>query len=61
MRGHWEESFIGLEIKDLDNAVEVGHLIRIARSDHELIARAQRGGVKDSGGITWRIATKVEE
>jgi Ni,Fe-hydrogenase I large subunit len=28
MRGHWEESFIGLEIKDLDNPVEVGHLIR---------------------------------
>ena len=27
-RGHWEESFIGLEIKDLDNPVEVGHLIR---------------------------------
>ena len=28
MRGHWEEAFIGLEIKDLDNPVEVGHLIR---------------------------------
>ena len=27
-RGHWEESFVGLEIKDLDNPVEVGHLIR---------------------------------
>ena len=27
-RGHWEESFIGLEIRDLDNPVEVGHLIR---------------------------------
>jgi Ni,Fe-hydrogenase I large subunit len=26
--GSLEESFIGLEIKDLDNFVEVGHLIR---------------------------------
>jgi hypothetical protein len=26
--GSLEESFIGLEIKDLDNPVEVGHLIR---------------------------------
>jgi len=27
-RGHWEESFVGLEIGDLDNPVEVAHLIR---------------------------------
>lgn len=27
-RGHWEESFIGLEIKDLDNPVELCHVIR---------------------------------
>jgi hydrogenase large subunit len=27
-RGHWEESFIGLEIKDLENPVEVGHVVR---------------------------------
>jgi uptake hydrogenase large subunit len=28
MRGHWEESFIGLEIKDLDNPVELHHVVR---------------------------------
>src|SRR5215475_4433580 len=27
-RGHWEESFIGLEIKDLDNPVELQHVVR---------------------------------
>ena len=27
-RGHWEESFIGLEIKDLENPVELGHVVR---------------------------------
>lgn len=27
-RGHWEESFVNLEIKDLDNPVELGHVIR---------------------------------
>ena len=27
-RGHWEESFIGLEIKDLDNPVELCHVVR---------------------------------
>ena len=27
-RGHWEESFIGLEISDLDNPVELCHVIR---------------------------------
>ena len=27
-RGHWEESFIGLEIRDLDNPVELCHVIR---------------------------------
>jgi hydrogenase large subunit len=27
-RGHWEESFIGLEIKDLENPVELGHIVR---------------------------------
>lgn len=27
-RGHWEESLIGLAVGDLDNPVEVGHLIR---------------------------------
>ena len=28
-RGHWEESFLGLEIKDLEeNPVEVGHIVR---------------------------------
>jgi hydrogenase large subunit len=27
-RGHWEESLIGLTIRDLDNPVEVGHVIR---------------------------------
>ena len=27
-RGHWEESFVGLEIKDLENPVEVGHIVR---------------------------------
>jgi hydrogenase large subunit len=27
-RGHWEESFIGLEIKDLDNPVELHHVVR---------------------------------
>src|SRR5262249_45816935 len=27
-RGHWEESFIGLEIKDVDNPVELHHVVR---------------------------------
>jgi uptake hydrogenase large subunit len=27
-RGHWEESFIGLEIKDLDNPIELCHVVR---------------------------------
>jgi uptake hydrogenase large subunit len=27
-RGHWEESFVGLEIADLDNPVELFHLVR---------------------------------
>ena len=27
-RGHWEESFIGLEIQDLDNPVELCHVVR---------------------------------
>jgi hydrogenase large subunit len=27
-RGHWEESFIGLEIRDLENPVELGHIVR---------------------------------
>jgi len=27
-RGHWEESFIGLEIKDLDNPIELCHIVR---------------------------------
>ncbi len=27
-RGHWEESFIGLEIKDLENPVELCHVVR---------------------------------
>ena len=27
-RGHWEESFIGLEIKDLDNPTELFHVVR---------------------------------
>jgi len=27
-RGHWEESFVGLEIKDLDNPVELFHIVR---------------------------------
>ena len=27
-RGHWEESFVGLEIEDLDNPVELFHLVR---------------------------------
>jgi uptake hydrogenase large subunit len=27
-RGHWEESFIGLEIDDLNNPVELSHLVR---------------------------------
>ncbi len=27
-RGHWEESFIGVEIKDLDNPVELCHIVR---------------------------------
>jgi hydrogenase large subunit len=27
-RGHWEESFLGLEIKDLDNPVELCHVVR---------------------------------
>ena len=27
-RGHWEESFVGLEIKDLDNPVELFHVVR---------------------------------
>jgi Ni,Fe-hydrogenase I large subunit len=26
--GHWEESFIGLEIKDLDNPIELCHVVR---------------------------------
>jgi len=27
-RGHWEESFVGMEIKDLDNPVELFHVVR---------------------------------
>jgi hydrogenase large subunit len=27
-RGHWEESFVGLEIGDLDNPVELFHIVR---------------------------------
>jgi hydrogenase large subunit len=27
-RGHWEESLVGLEIKDLENPVELSHVIR---------------------------------
>ena len=27
-RGHWEESFVGLEIADLDNPVELFHVVR---------------------------------
>jgi hydrogenase large subunit len=27
-RGHWEESFIGLELKDLENPVELYHIVR---------------------------------
>ena len=27
-RGHWEESFVGLEIEDLDNPVELFHVVR---------------------------------
>jgi len=27
-RGHWEESFVGLDIKDLDNPVELFHIVR---------------------------------
>jgi hydrogenase large subunit len=27
-RGHWEESFLGLQIKDLDDPVELGHVVR---------------------------------
>jgi Ni,Fe-hydrogenase I large subunit len=26
--GHWEQSFIGLDLKDLDNPVELGHVLR---------------------------------
>jgi hydrogenase large subunit len=27
-RGHWEESFVGLDLKDLDNPVELFHVVR---------------------------------
>jgi uptake hydrogenase large subunit len=27
-RGHWEESFVGLEIADLENPIELSHLVR---------------------------------
>jgi hydrogenase large subunit len=27
-RGHWEESFVGLELKDLGNPVELYHVVR---------------------------------
>ena len=27
-RGHWEESFIGLEVKDIDNPIELCHVVR---------------------------------
>ena len=27
-RGHWEESFVGTEIADLANPVELGHIVR---------------------------------
>ncbi len=27
-RGHWEESFVGMEIEDLDNPVELFHVVR---------------------------------
>jgi hydrogenase large subunit len=27
-RGHWEESFLGLEIKDLDDPIELCHIVR---------------------------------
>ena len=27
-RGHWEESFVGIEIEDLDNPVELFHVVR---------------------------------
>ena len=30
-RGHWEESFVGLEIEDLDNPVELFHVGALAR------------------------------
>ncbi len=27
-RGHWEESFVGLHIRDLEQPVELGHIVR---------------------------------
>ena len=27
-RGHWEESFVGLELEDTDNPVELFHVVR---------------------------------
>lgn len=28
IKGHWEQSLIGLSVRDLDDPVEIGHLIR---------------------------------
>lgn len=28
IRGHWEETLVGTEVRDLDNPVELGHIIR---------------------------------
>ena len=47
-RGHWEESFVGLEIEDLDNPVELFHVVRshdacLVCTVH-VATRATRGG-----------------
>ena len=50
-RGHWEESFIGLEIKDLENPVELGHIVR----SHDACLFCTVHFVKTGKDITFRI------
>ena len=50
-RGHWEESFVGLEIKDLENPVEVGHIVR----SHDACLFCTVHFVKTGKEMTFRV------
>ena len=50
-RGHWEESFVGLEIKDLENPVEVGHIVR----SHDACLFCTVHFVKTGKKMTFRV------